>query len=101
VEPERTTIAEQHFGKHILEVTQSTAEPPLLSSMLLRFVATDKANNNRMSEALEVVIYIRSAWKLDQSRRFQLRDIIQRFSLRHSTDRSRNAFRRRIMGELL
>jgi hypothetical protein len=87
MESERTSIADQHFGKHILEVTQSTVEPPLLSSRLLRFVAKDKANNNKMSESLEMIIYIRHAWKLVQSRRLQSRDIIQRFFIPHSSDR--------------
>jgi hypothetical protein len=32
VEPERTSIAEQRFGNHILEVTQAAMGPPLLDS---------------------------------------------------------------------
>jgi hypothetical protein len=36
---------------------QSTVEPPLLSSRLLRFVATDKTDNNRMSELFDLVIF--------------------------------------------
>jgi hypothetical protein len=56
------SVTEQYFGKHIVEVTQSTVETPLLSSRLLCFVATDKTNNNRMSAPLQIVIYIRSAW---------------------------------------
>jgi hypothetical protein len=79
VEPERTSIAEQYFCKHDLEVTQSTAEPPLLSSRMLRFVAKDKTNNNRMSELFELVIYILCAWKLVQSRRFHSREIRKTF----------------------
>jgi hypothetical protein len=72
------SIVEQHFSKHILEIMQSTVETPLFS---------------RVSEPLEVVIHIRSAWKLVQSRRFQS-EYSDRFSIRHLSDRSRDAFRR-------
>jgi hypothetical protein len=70
VEPERTSIARQRFAKHIHKVTQSTIGHPLLSSRLLRFVAPQKTSN-RMSEPFEMMIYIRSAWKLVQSRKMQ------------------------------
>jgi hypothetical protein len=43
---------------------QSIISPPLLSSRLLRFVATDKTSNNRVSETFEMVTYIRAAWNL-------------------------------------
>jgi hypothetical protein len=49
----------------------------LPTSRLLGFVATDKIINNRMSEPFELVVDIRSAWKLVQSRRFQSRGIRQ------------------------
>jgi hypothetical protein len=36
-------VARQRIGEHILEVTQSTVGPPLLSNRLFRFVATDNS----------------------------------------------------------
>jgi hypothetical protein len=41
---------------------------------LLRFVATCKTNNNRISEPLDLINFP-SAWKLIQSRRFQSQEI--------------------------
>jgi hypothetical protein len=59
MEPARTSIGEQQFGKYILELTQSTIEPPLLSSRLLGFVATVRTNNKRMSEVQRFFTEIR------------------------------------------
>jgi hypothetical protein len=64
------TVVRQRFCKHIPEVTQSTMGPPLPGSRSLgaRFVAMDKTKKNRViHELLEMVIYIRFAWKLVQS----------------------------------
>jgi hypothetical protein len=56
------TIARQRFGKHILEVTQSTVGPPLLGSKSLN---TDSRDNGRITEEpFEMVTYICAAWKL-------------------------------------
>jgi hypothetical protein len=64
------TVARQRFVKHIHEVTQSTVGTPLLGSRLLGTFPSNgqNTNNNRvMHELLELVIYIRFAWKLVQS----------------------------------
>jgi hypothetical protein len=45
VEPESTSIAGQRFGKHILEVTQSTVRPPLLGSKSLNTESRDNIQN--------------------------------------------------------
>jgi hypothetical protein len=65
------TVARQRFGKHIPEFIQLTVGSLLLRSRSVgaRFVATDKNNNRVIHKLLEMVIYIRFAWKLIQSTR--------------------------------
>jgi hypothetical protein len=62
-------FAGQRFCKHILEVTQSTVGPPLLSSR--------KTNKNRMRQPFEMVTDILAAWKLQKSRNSFVRVIRQ------------------------
>jgi hypothetical protein len=57
------TTARQRFGKHILEVTQSTVGPPLLGS---NSPNTYSRGNRRMT-TVRVVTHIRVAWKLYKS----------------------------------
>jgi hypothetical protein len=68
------TVTRQRFGKHILDVTQSTVGLPLLGSTSLgtfRSNGRDTNNNRVIHELLELVISMEFVRKLVQFRRVQ------------------------------
>jgi hypothetical protein len=83
------TVARQQFGKHISEVRQSAAGSLLLSNRSLGTFHSNGQNtdnNRRIHEMFQVVLYIRFAFKLVQSRRIQSQGILNSAFLREFND---------------